>query len=33
LRAISNELITEPLERTAFLSDVYRVMFSLRYTF
>jgi outer membrane receptor protein involved in Fe transport len=33
LRTINNELMTTSLERTASLSDVYRVQFSLRYTF
>jgi outer membrane receptor protein involved in Fe transport len=33
LRAVNNELITKSLETTAFLSDVYQIQFSLRYTF
>jgi outer membrane receptor protein involved in Fe transport len=33
LRVINNELITKSLEKTAFLSDVYRIQFSIRYTF
>jgi hypothetical protein len=33
LRVINNELITRSLEPTAFLSDVYRMQISLRYTF
>jgi hypothetical protein len=33
LRTINNELISQSLEQTAFISDVYRIMFSLRYTF
>jgi hypothetical protein len=33
LRTINNELVTKSLEQTAGLSDVYRIQFSLRYTF
>jgi hypothetical protein len=33
LRTINNELITQPLESTASLSDVYRIQVSLRYRF
>ncbi len=33
LRAISGQLVTKSLEQTANLSDVYRIQFSLRYTF
>ena len=33
LRAINNELMTRSLESTAGFSDVYSVMFSLRYQF
>lgn len=33
LRTINNELITQPLEQTAFLTDVYRMQVSLRYRF
>jgi len=33
LRTVNNELLTKSLEQTAGLSDVYRVQFSLRYTF
>ena len=33
LRVINNQLVTKSLEPTAFLSDVYRIQFSLRYTF
>jgi hypothetical protein len=33
LRVVNNELIRNSLETTAFLSDVYQIQFSLRYTF
>jgi hypothetical protein len=33
LRAINNQLMTNTLEQTADLNDVYRVMFSLKYFF
>ncbi|MDP1569518.1 MAG: carboxypeptidase regulatory-like domain-containing protein [Vicinamibacterales bacterium] len=33
LRVVNNELMTKSLEKTAFLTDVYRMMISLRYTF
>jgi hypothetical protein len=33
LRTINNELITQPLESTASLADVYRMQVSLRYSF
>jgi hypothetical protein len=33
LRVVNNELIRHSLETTAFLSDVYQIQFSLRYTF
>ncbi|MBI2222100.1 MAG: TonB-dependent receptor, partial [Acidobacteria bacterium] len=33
LRVVNNELMTTSLQQTAGLTDVYRVMFSLRYTF
>ena len=33
LRAVSGELLTKPLEYSAGLGDVYRVQFSLRYSF
>jgi hypothetical protein len=33
LRVINNQLISNTFERTASLSDVYRVQFSFRYTF
>ena len=33
LRVVNNELMTKSLETTASLSDVYRVMFSVRYQF
>lgn len=33
LRTINNELITSSFEQTAGIPDVYRVMFSVRYTF
>jgi hypothetical protein len=33
LRVVNNELQTTPLEQTAGISDVWRVQFSLRYTF
>jgi hypothetical protein len=33
LRVVNNELMTKSLEQTAGIGDVYRVMFSLRYTF
>jgi hypothetical protein len=33
LRAVSNELMTKSLENTAGLNDVWRVQFSLRYSF
>jgi len=33
LRAVNNELMTKSLETTAGFSDVYSVMFSLRYQF
>jgi hypothetical protein len=33
LRVVNNELIRRSLETTAFLSDVYQIQFSLRYTF
>ena len=33
LRAVNNELMTKSLETTASISDVYRVMFSVRYQF
>ncbi len=33
LRVINNQLVTKSLEPTAGLSDVYRIQFSLRYTF
>ena len=33
LRAVGGELITNSLEKTASIGDVYRIQFSLRYTF
>lgn len=33
LRVVNNELMTKSYESTAFLSDVYRMMIGLRYTF
>ena len=33
LRVVNNELLSKSLEQTAGITDVYRVMFSLRYTF
>jgi hypothetical protein len=33
LRVVNNELIRKSLETTAFLSDVYQIQFSIRYTF
>ena len=33
LRAINNELMTKSLETTSFLTDVYKMMVSVRYTF
>jgi hypothetical protein len=33
LRVINNELMSKSLETTAGLSDVWRVMFSIRYQF
>ena len=33
LRLVNNELQTTPLEQTAGLTDVWRVQFSIRYTF
>ena len=33
LRVVNNELMTTSLEPTAGLNDVYRVQFSLRYSF
>ncbi len=33
LRVVNNELMTKSLEPTAGLNDVYRIQFSLRYTF
>jgi hypothetical protein len=33
LRVINNQLMSKSLESTAFLSDVYRIQFSLRYSF
>lgn len=33
LRAITNELMTKSLETTSFLTDVYKMMVSVRYTF
>jgi hypothetical protein len=33
LRVVNDALITKSLETTAFLSDVYQIQFSLRYTF
>ena len=33
LRTLSGQLVTTPLEQTAGIPDVYRIMFSLRYTF
>ena len=33
LRVINNELMTNTLEQTAGINDVYRVMFSLKYFF
>jgi hypothetical protein len=33
MRLINNEMMTKSLESTASLSDVYRVQFSIRYTF
>ncbi len=33
LRVINNELLSKSLETTAFEQDVYRIQFSLRYTF
>jgi hypothetical protein len=33
LRAISGKLMSSSYERTSFLSDVYRIMFSIRYMF
>lgn len=33
MRVVSGELLTRSLERTSFLSDVYTVQLSLRYTF
>ena len=33
LRAVNGALMTKSLEQTASLSDVYRMMFTLKYTF
>jgi hypothetical protein len=33
LRVVNNELITRSIERTAGTNDVYRVQFSIRYSF
>ena len=33
LRAVNSELLTRSLEQTNFIDDVYRLQFSLRYTF
>ena len=33
LRVVNNQLMTKSLETTAFLTDVYQIQFSLRYTF
>ena len=33
LRVVNNALMSKSLETTAFLSDVYQIQFSLRYTF
>ena len=33
MRVVNNELLTRSFESTAFESDVYRFMVSLRYTF
>ncbi len=33
LRVVNNELMTKSLEQTSLINDVYRIQFSLRYTF
>jgi hypothetical protein len=33
LRVVNNELMTRSLEQTSLINDVYRIQFSLRYTF
>ena len=33
LRVVNNQLLTKSLEQTSLIDDVYRVLFSLRYTF
>ena len=33
LRVVNNALMSKTFETTAFLTDVYQIQFSLRYTF
>ncbi len=33
LRVVNNQLLSKSLETTAFLSDVYQIQFSFRYSF
>jgi len=33
MRVINNQLMTKSLETTTFLTDVYRIQFSLKYSF
>jgi hypothetical protein len=33
LRVVNGQLMSNTFERTSFISDVYRMMFSIRYSF